>query len=146
MSTREVNIILIDDSDIDTSVNEKLIKLANITPSVETFNTAKEAVKYLINHADDLKSKINIILLDILMPESNGFDCLRKLEVLDEELQSSFRVYMLSSSIDRLDIMKADSEPMVRKVLEKPLDVYQLKRIVEELRLEFSNPKGKPKE
>jgi hypothetical protein len=37
-------------------------------------------------------------------------------------------VFMLSSSIDRNDIKRAESYPMVKRILEKPLDVYQFKQ------------------
>jgi len=138
MKESEFNIILIDDNEIDTSVNEKLIKLANLTGNVRTFNSSTQALAFLRENHDQLLPFINVVLLDILMPEMNGFACLKKMASMDEPLKERMCVYMLSSSIDRLDIMKADAEPMVRRVLEKPLDVYLLKKILVELKQEFS--------
>jgi CheY-like chemotaxis protein len=68
-----------------------------------------------------------------MMPVINGFDCLEHLHQLPEERRKHYSVYMLSSTIDRNDIMRAEAYPLVKKVLEKPLDVYQLKKSVQEL-------------
>jgi len=138
MNELAINIVLIDDNDIDTSVNEKLIKLANITHNIKAFNSAKLAISYLRDQSELYTGGIVVVLLDILMPEMNGFECLKKLDALSTEAKERICVYMLSSSIDRLDIMKADAEPMVRKVLEKPLDVYLLKKIIFDLKQEFA--------
>jgi hypothetical protein len=40
---------------------------------------------------------------------------------------------MLSSSIDRINISKAEKFQIVKRVLEKPLDVYLLKMTLEDL-------------
>jgi hypothetical protein len=40
---------------------------------------------------------------------------------------------MLSSSIDRNAIMKTEKHQIVKRVLEKPLDVYMLKMALEDI-------------
>lgn len=132
MSDDVPNIILIDDNEIDIVVNTKLLKLANLTESVYSFNSCKEAMTYIGENMDLLNQRSNVILLDIQMPVIDGFGCLTEIEKLPEAFNGNCKVFMLSSSIDRYDIQRAEANNKVLKVLEKPLDVYLLKRLMEE--------------
>ncbi|MFT4678213.1 MAG: CheY-like chemotaxis protein [Flavobacteriales bacterium] len=128
--SQELNIILVDDNEIDIVVNTKLLKLANISEDVTSFMSANELMENLIGQRDTFICQQNVLLLDIQMPEIDGFQCLEMFDKLDDELKSAFKVFMLSSSIDRNDIEKAESDRNIIKVLEKPLDVYLLKRLI----------------
>ena len=68
-----------------------------------------------------------------MMPVMDGFECLAALEKLDPALTQNIHVFMLSSSIDRNNISKAEKFEMVKRVIEKPLDVYNLKMALEDL-------------
>ena len=126
----QMNIILVDDNDIDIVVNTKLLKLANITDNIVSFNRCENALDWLAeNHAQG-GFKDNVMLLDIQMPGTDGFQCLEKYTQLSEEVKISCRVFMLSSSIDRGDIERSEANVDVIKVLEKPLDVYLFKRLL----------------
>ncbi len=122
---------LVDDNDIDIAVNSKLLQLVNLTTSIHTYNGGVKFIKELKENPDRFSGHHNIVLLDIMMPVSNGFDCLDFMQTMPEETQKKFSVYMLSSTIDRKDIQRAEAYPMVEKVLEKPLDVYLLKRAIQ---------------
>jgi hypothetical protein len=63
----------------------------------------------------------------------NGFQTMERFNELDAKMTLSFHIFMLSSSIDRNDIKNAEATPRVLQVLEKPLDVYQLRRLIEGL-------------
>jgi CheY-like chemotaxis protein len=128
--SQELNIILVDDNEIDIVVNTKLLKLANISEEVTSFMSARDLIDHLNESKDKLIGLSNVLLLDIQMPEVDGFQCLEMFDKLDDRLKSSFKVFMLSSSIDRNDIEKAESDRNIIKVLEKPLDVYLLKRLI----------------
>lgn len=124
-----MNIVLVDDNDIDIVVNTKLLKLANITDNVVAFNNCEDALDWLKDN-DQSSGVQNIMLLDIQMPGTDGFQCLEKYATLADNVKDNCRVFMLSSSIDRGDIERAEANPDVIKVLEKPLDVYLLKRLL----------------
>ena len=68
-----------------------------------------------------------------MMPVMNGFECLEALEMLDASIVKNINVFMLSSSIDRNNIMKAEKHAIVKRVIEKPLDVYLLKMALEDV-------------
>ncbi len=130
MNGRSLNIFLVDDNDIDIVVNTKLLKLANLDAEILSFTDGPSSVAYIRKNHSELCEISNILLLDIQMPSVDGFETLKIFEELPSEVKNAFKVFMLSSSIDRSDIEKAEQDPLIIKVLEKPLDVYLLKRLV----------------
>lgn len=134
MSSDHVKIILVDDNDIDTIVNRKLIEIAMITDmkNVISFSGHTPLIHYLDNELDNIKDHQVIVLMDIQMPEVDGFGCVEKILEYPKEKVKNFRVFMLTSSIDREDIERAKTIKPIERVLEKPLDVYMLKTLINE--------------
>ncbi|MFZ6051106.1 response regulator [Halocola ammonii] len=128
---KELHVILIDDNEIDRVVNEKLLRLSNTTDNVDCFNSCHAFFAYLNDHLDKFEGYQNVILLDIQMPRMDGFECIIRMDAFPPEIRSLFRIFMLSSSIDRNDIKKAERNSSVEKVLEKPLDVSLFKKLLD---------------
>jgi len=124
---------LVDDNDIDIAVNSKLLQLGQISERIYTYNSALKFLDELRAGDAKFSQPKNVILLDIQMPNMNGFDCLEQMAAMPEDVRSRFSIFMLSSSIDRNDIRRAESYDMVEKVLEKPLDIYLLKHSLRDL-------------
>ncbi|MGF1565105.1 MAG: two-component system response regulator [Flavobacteriales bacterium] len=129
---KDINILLVDDNDIDIVVNTKLLRLANFKGGIQSFHSGNEVISFIRSNAANLVEKVNVLLLDIQMPGIDGFETLQLFEAFDDDIKSKFQVFMLSSSIDRNDIIRAETNPTIRKVLEKPLDVYLLRRLIEQ--------------
>ncbi len=130
---KRLNIILVDDNDIDIVVNTKLLKLANFTENIVSFHSGEQVLDYIRNNTGSLEAFDNVLLLDIQMPVIDGFETLQMFEELSEDIRKNFKVFMLSSSIDRNDIIKAEKNQTILKVLEKPLDVFLLRRLLDNL-------------
>jgi CheY-like chemotaxis protein len=133
MNLSDIHFHLVDDNDIDTSVNMKLLHLANISEHVSTYSSAVKFLATMKEQPSLFNQGRHIVLLDIMMPVMDGFECLAELEKLDSALTQHMHVFMLSSSIDRNNISKAEKFAMVKRVIEKPLDVYTLKMALEDL-------------
>ncbi|MBI1266864.1 MAG: response regulator [Cryomorphaceae bacterium] len=128
----QLNVLLVDDNDIDVVVNTKLLRLANLTEHITAFSDGESAINYLVDNMNELKQHVNVLLLDIQMPGADGFKVLSEYQNLPDDFKSSCKVFMLSSSIDRNDIERAENIPDIIKVLEKPLDVYLLRRLIQD--------------
>jgi CheY-like chemotaxis protein len=130
---RKLIVHLIDDNDIDIAVNSKLLSLAKIGDEVMVYTSGAQFIENITNHYQQLNESDNLVLLDIMMPGMNGFQTMECFNALDTAMTPAFNIFMLSSSIDRNDIKNAEATPRVLQVLEKPLDVYQLRRLIEGL-------------
>jgi CheY-like chemotaxis protein len=124
---------LVDDNDIDIAVNTKLLQIADISPNIRAYNSAVKFLEEVNANSAHFSTGDHVILLDIMMPRINGFECLDELEKMSDDIKSHLTVFMLSSTIDRNDIRRAETHELVQKVLEKPLDIYILKKGLENL-------------
>lgn len=119
------NFLLIDDSAFDLLIYEKLLLKSGISNSVKTFNSAREALKYLLETGNSLPE--TVILLDLQMPDMNGFEFIEEYDSLPDSLKEKIRIFMLSSTIDTRDIEKAKASLHIIDLLPKPLEIGNLK-------------------
>ncbi len=80
-----------------------------------------------------------IILLDINMPLMGGWEFLNHFESRFPQFATSMPIFILSSSINPEDKEKANNDPRVMCMLEKPFDFEQIeiaKRILVQFKVE----------
>lgn len=75
-----------------------------------------------------------VILLDIQMPDINGFEFLDLMKGLPESILEKTHIFMVSSSLDYGDISRCEAHHMVRKLLKKPLNGEELKAALLEIK------------
>lgn len=120
--------MLVDDSEIDLKVNSRMLILSKLCSDIQTCISADSALEYLKLNSSNLEHIPNVILLDIQMPYLNGFDFLERFSELSQEVKNHCQIFILSSTLDFGDIKKAEANPLVTKLLKKPLNVYELSR------------------
>lgn len=123
--------ILIDDSNFDLFIYEKLIVKSGIANSVKPFNSARLALEYITKEQSKIPE--SIILLDLQLPGMNGFEFIDQFHHLPDELKNKFKIFMLSSTIDNNDIEKARLSPYIIDLLSKPLEIPLLQAKLVEL-------------
>lgn len=116
--------MLIDDNEIDLKINSKLISLSKIFDEIVICNSGDEALRYLNTQTTNFTPIF--ILLDIQMPEMNGFEFLTHYKQLPKSITDNCAIAMLSSTLDFGDIKKAEANPYVIKLLKKPLSITEV--------------------
>ncbi len=106
-------ILLVDDDPIFLTLAELAIKKEKNQVEIFKAMNGEEAINFLKSQS------VDIIFLDLNMPVMNGWEFLEALPQIDNWGK---QVYVLTSSIDPSDQRKADENPLVTSMLEKPLD------------------------
>jgi CheY-like chemotaxis protein len=137
ISIPDLRVILIDDNEVDLLLHEKLITLQHISRTVLAFNNANKALEFLSSNIALPRIPPTVILLDIQMPEMDGFDFLEAFDSYPHKIKSQCSVIMVSSSLDYGDINRTYASPMVVKLLRKPLIATELKNAIIEIFKDF---------
>lgn len=122
--------MLVDDNDVDLFLNKKLLRTGGITENTIAFHSAQDALNYLRENANRPNNLPSVILLDVLMPEMNGFQFLEMFEKLPESVKSIMKIVMLSSTIDPVDLERARANRYVVEIMRKPLDTARLRQVL----------------
>ena len=124
-------ILIIDDNIIDQIVTKKLLqKNLNLTESYAV-SSGKDGITWLENSNIGPEDKL-IILLDIKMPEMDGFAFLEEFEKLDKKNSNQIMIFMLSSTLDPKDKTRAENNIFVKKLLSKPLSTEEFSLLLME--------------
>ena len=129
MRLREV--LLVDDSDADLLYGRVILESAGVAQRVSAFETAREVLDYLQRPEGH---EVDVILLDINMPEMNGFEFLEAYEQLHRSHQAHAVVVMLTSSPDPADRARAAAFECVKDYVIKPIDRAQALQLPEVVR------------
>jgi len=121
---KNTEIILIDDDSVSLLLSEHFLGssiASDKSTSVISFTSARDGLCHIAKELQESQGKAqNIkILLDINMPEINGWQFLQQLNLVDPD--KNIRVIMHSSSIDINDMSAAFSDTRVDSYIAKPM-------------------------
>ncbi len=117
-------ILLIDDDATSNLINEIVIKKSKLFDTIKTVITAESGLNYIKSKSG---AQPEVIFLDINMPEMDGWEFLDEFAKLDSALKDGIAIYMLSSSQNPDDVIRAVKNPNVKDFLSKPLRIETLK-------------------
>ena len=108
---KEFNVLIIDD-------NEQITKM------ISTFLSLNNHKCTIANHAQDglellIKNEYDAILLDLTMPDMDGYDILDKIK----ESDIRFNVIVLTASNISVENMKKIKQIGTKTILQKPVDI-----------------------
>jgi len=113
--------IIIDDSELDCFIAKKIIQQNDKSTKVATFTDAISALRQINDNTDIHSNLLTIILLDLRLPIMSGFEFVEEFERLPVNVRSKYVIYVLSSSMNKNDKSRVDSNENIIKMLDKPL-------------------------
>ncbi|WGQ09228.1 response regulator [Pedobacter gandavensis] len=114
-------VMLIDDNEVDLKINSKIITITKLFDEIILCQSGEEALNYFSKNQNEEDKIPDFILLDIQMPEMDGFEFLEIYKGLPKSITEKCVVAILSSTLDFGDIKKAEANPHVVKLFRKPL-------------------------
>jgi CheY-like chemotaxis protein len=122
---------LVDDDHVLIMLVKLLIKKHEHFETCKEFYNGKTAFDHLLDSIKNDDPLPDVIFLDINMPVMDGWEFLEALIKLN--LPIEIPVYIVTSSIDPSDLIKAKTYSLVKDYIMKPVTMQKLSEIYNEL-------------
>lgn len=132
------NICVIDDDKIYQYLTRRVISDTHLINDIEIFSNGLDAINYLETNSLDKKKLPDVIFLDLFMPVMDGWNFLKNFTVIQNKLAKKIPIYIVSSSIDPIDIQKSKSLGYVTDFIIKPMTKDAFLKIVNKNELPIS--------
>lgn len=119
------SILLIDDEYVSNLIISKYLGTLGFS-NIEIKTNGQEALSFF---AENSKNIPTIIFLDLRMPIMDGFEFLDEISKADIDISRS-KIYVLTSSINPLDMEKAKNYNLISGFIQKPIHPDKLKAIL----------------
>jgi CheY-like chemotaxis protein len=122
---------IIDDDRIYVSLVKKIIERKNLCSKLLIFNDGKQSITYFEALLDDLRIEDipEVIFLDLNMPIMDGWEFIERFKKIKNKFNKDIELYVVSSSINPIDINRAKAFNEVNDYIKKPLNIKALEKI-----------------
>src|SRR5579872_157104 len=121
--------IVIDDDSLNNMLCRNVVRKVFPGAETQTFLDPNAGLRYLHWAYEQPGANNVVVLLDITMPTLMGWDVLDEISTFPDSIKGRFRIFMLTSSINRRDKERAISIPLLWGYLEKPFTESKLRAI-----------------
>lgn len=120
-------VVLIEDDQAMNYYHQRLFVKQDFAHEVLSYHSAKEA----LNGIKSLQQvTLLYIFLDLNMPQMDGWHFIEELEKLKFDSNTQIKLFVLSSSVNPNDMMKAKQNSAVTDYLSKPLSIETITNII----------------
>lgn len=124
------HLLLVDDDPTTNFFNRHLIEKMNVCEEIHEAGNGQEALDR-IEELRLLGQAPDMILLDINMPIMNGFEFLEQYSKLDQKIQESVVICMLTTSLAQPDLDRSNEYVELNDYIDKPLSEVKLRDLIQ---------------
>lgn len=123
-------IMIVDDNPIDQMITAQVLRTSYDEVEIMVMESVQAAIEYLNLNQGNLKAIPSLILLDLDMPELNGFDFLSHFNNYPHAVKNACRIVVLTASEVTNDIEQMEADPNVSRLITKPLNKNALMPVI----------------
>lgn len=127
------NFCIIDDDEIHKFTTSFMLKKTNLVNNIILFSNGLEAINFFKDEIINIDNIPEIVFLDVNMPVMDGWEFLEEYQLIKPMLPKTVVIYMISSSVDERDVLKAKSISSLSGFLVKPILSQNILQIIEEI-------------
>ena len=124
-----MKLLIVDDDMVFRMIASKMWMLVDSSVEIEECENGEQGLASL-KKQKDLSQKI-VVLLDINMPVLDGWSFLEQIEENNFYNLSQLNIYIVSSSADERDVLKAKRFGFLKGFIQKPLSEEDITAIIE---------------
>jgi len=123
-------ILFVDDSPLDHFILKRILNKYKLDYEVNCTADGEEVLEFLKENRLNKPVLPDVILLDLYMPQFDGWLFLEKMQQVYPHLSKPLKLYVLSSSINPRDIQWVTKFEFVQSFIFKPITKEVLERLV----------------
>jgi CheY-like chemotaxis protein len=127
------SICLIDDDEVYKFFMQKMLTIKKLAGDIISFPDGEEAFDFIVKNKKSPDKLPDLIFLDINMPIMNGFQFMDEYTKVSSEIDKKITIYMITSSIDPIDLEHSKKFPDITDFITKPVTMDVLERITSSL-------------
>jgi CheY-like chemotaxis protein len=126
------SVCIIDDDKIYTYGVSKIIKNHLPDNEIMSFENGRKALEGIKEIQASDQELPDLILLDIDMPEMNGWDFLKAFQSIRDKADKEIQVFVISSQVDKRseDLFRVEWDEKVSDFIQKPVGIDSLKSLL----------------
>jgi CheY-like chemotaxis protein len=121
MQQAKLRILLVDDDRIYQFAARKTIEATGFAENIAVYSNGEEAINFLRTNSFDNGTLPDVIFLDVNMPIMNGWEFLDAYTSIKPNLTKPVTIYVVSSSVDEIDVSKSRQYDTVKGYIVKPV-------------------------
>ncbi|MCH2224353.1 MAG: response regulator [Crocinitomicaceae bacterium] len=132
---QKIQALIVDDDPLTNAFNKALLSRNDSFDDIVTITSGEDALQFLKNQLATTGSIPDVILVDVYMPNMDGFEFIEKLDhfLFKHEKEKEIEVNILSSTSIEEDILKFVQSSLANKFILKPLNDIKLEELIKRI-------------